>query len=117
MVGTEWSHRMARTFGKARWAETMTAHSILGRKSDLDVDPSPPVSSPAALNELDSNTWAEFATDPRDVDVRWVNEVLRGIPIKVKRVELSHNAAEAQSELIRVGLVWGLGRKGAVKWR
>jgi hypothetical protein len=33
MVGTGWSPRMARTFGKARLAETLTAHSILGRKS------------------------------------------------------------------------------------
>ena len=33
MVGTGWSPRMARTFGKVRLAETLTAHSILGRKS------------------------------------------------------------------------------------
>ncbi len=74
--------------------------------SDLAVDPFPPASSPAALNELDANAWLEFATDPREVDTQWANEVLRDFPLKVKRVELSHNAAEAQSELIRIGLVF-----------
>lgn len=39
MVGTGWSPRMARTLGKARLAEMLTAHSILGRKSKAVATP------------------------------------------------------------------------------
>jgi hypothetical protein len=72
----------------------------------LNLDPSPPASSPAALDELDSDTWLEFATDPREVDAHWVEALTNGTAITVKLVELSHNAADAQSELIRIGLAF-----------
>lgn len=72
----------------------------------LNLDPLPSASSPAVLDGLDPNTWVEFATDPREVDEQWVQEVLNDPPITIKAVELSHNAADAQNELIRIGLVF-----------
>jgi hypothetical protein len=72
----------------------------------LNLDPFPPASSPSVLRELDTDTWLEFATDPREVDVQWVEELTSGTLISIKPVELSHNAANAQSELIRIGLVF-----------
>lgn len=74
--------------------------------SSLNVDPLPSASSPAALDELDPGTWLEFATDPREVDAQWVEEVTNDPPIPIKPVELSHNAADAQNELIRIGLAF-----------
>lgn len=79
--------------------------------SKLGIDPSPVVSSPTMLQSLGNDCWMSFATDPREVDKQWVDEVLADVPLRVERVELSHNAAEPQSELIRitlafVALVW-----------
>lgn len=72
---------------------------------ELGLNPSPSVSSPTMLPSLDG-CWLDFATDPREVDKEWVDEVLSEAPLRVKRIELSHNAAEPQSELIRIGLVF-----------
>jgi hypothetical protein len=73
---------------------------------ELELDPNPTVSSPSILNMLNDDCWLDFATDPREVDARWVNEVLLDAPLRVRRVELSHNAAETQAELIRISLVF-----------
>jgi hypothetical protein len=75
---------------------------------ELEVDPFPTVFSPALLNPLDDDSWLDFATDPREVDAKWADEVLRDAPLSVKRIDLSHNAAEAQGELIRIGLAFAV---------
>ena len=74
--------------------------------SELHLDATPTVSSPAILASLNDDCWLDFATDPREVNSHWADEVLRDAPLRVKRIELSHNAAEAQGELIRIGLVY-----------
>jgi hypothetical protein len=74
----------------------------------LNLDPLPSASSPAVLDELEPDTWLEFATDPREVDAQWVEELTNGASITVKPVELSHNAADAQNELIRISLAFVL---------
>jgi hypothetical protein len=72
----------------------------------LEVEPFPPASSPDALDALSNNCWLDFAVDPREVDEQWVAAIIRDAPLKVKRTELSHNAAEPQGQLIRVGLAY-----------
>lgn len=77
----------------------------------LNLDPFPSAASPAALDALDPGTCLEFAADPREVDAQWVRELTTETTLTIKPVELSHNAAESASELIRVtlpyvALVW-----------
>jgi hypothetical protein len=69
----------------------------------LGVDPVPSVTSPTTLGPLDG-AWIDFGTDPREVDSHWLEEVLEGAPLSVKRIDLSNNAAESVKELIRIGL-------------
>lgn len=52
------------------------------RFSELDIDPLPPASSPAVINGLSDDCWLDFATDPREIDKQWVNEVPTGCPHK-----------------------------------
>ena len=88
--------------------------AILGQYEDeqrvsfasLELDPTPSVSSPSALHALDDDSRLNFAADPREVDAQWVDDVLRDAPLRVERTELSHNAAEAQGELIRITLAY-----------
>ncbi len=72
----------------------------------LKIDPTPTVSSPSVLDALNDDCWLNFATDPREVDTQWIDDVLSDAPLRVERTELSHNAAEAQGELIRITLVY-----------
>jgi hypothetical protein len=74
--------------------------------ASLELDPAPAASSPAIVEGLSDRYWLDFATDPREVDAKWADEVVRDAPLRVKRTDLSHNAAEAQGELIRVGLAY-----------
>jgi len=76
--------------------------------SQIDLDPTPIVSSPSILDRLNDDCWLDFATDPREVDAQWVDEVLQSAPLSVERIELSHNAAEPQAELIRIGVAFML---------
>ena len=71
---------------------------------DLGVDIGIPASSPLKLPNLPDDVWIEIATDSREVDGGWVDEVTIDSPIKVDRAELSLNAAESLQELIRIGL-------------
>jgi hypothetical protein len=73
---------------------------------DLGLYPAPAVSSPSQLPDLTDACWISFATDPREVDSTWLEDVLRHAPLRVERTELSHNAAEELHELIRVGLLF-----------
>jgi len=72
----------------------------------LEVDPTPTAYSPSILDPLNDNLWLNFATDPREVDAKWVDDVLRDAPLRVERIELSHNAADPQGELIRITLAY-----------
>jgi hypothetical protein len=46
----------------------------------------------------------EIATDPREVDSEWLDDALGDAPQEIVRHQLSHNAADAVQELIRIGL-------------
>ncbi len=70
---------------------------------DLGFDPAAAVSLPSSLPAL-SEAWIQFATDPREIDPAWLEDVLHTAPLRVERTELSHNAADALQELIRLGL-------------
>lgn len=72
--------------------------------SDLDFDLFSPVSSPEKLPLLPKKYWVQLAVDPREVEDAWVEAVSRDAPIEIERTQLSHNAADSEHELIRVGL-------------
>ena len=73
---------------------------------DIGVDSTPPVSSPRQVDELGADCWLDFQFEPREVEAKWVDDVIRDSPLRVELTELSHNAAEPSVELIRVGLVF-----------
>jgi hypothetical protein len=70
---------------------------------NLGFDPAAAVSLPSSLPAL-SDAWINFATDPREINSAWLEDVLHTAPLRVERTELSHNAADALQELIRLGL-------------
>lgn len=79
--------------------------------SDFDLDPSIAPDPPSTLPSLGERHWIEIGVDPREVEETWAEVSAEGAPIRVKRRTLSHNAAEATTELIRltlpyVALVW-----------
>lgn len=71
---------------------------------DLGVDISTPAPSPLKLPSLPDDVWIEIATDAREADEGWLDEVTIDSPIRVERSELSHNAADSFIDLIRIGL-------------
>ncbi|AKJ43524.1 hypothetical protein [Pragia fontium] len=71
---------------------------------ELDLDISKTISPPAELPTLPNNICIDFATDPREVDPEWLEQVTCNAPIHVRHSELSHNSADVIQELIRVGL-------------
>ena len=73
---------------------------------DLGVDSNPEASSPLLLDAISNNGWLDIATDPREVDSQWLENVLENAPLRVVQRELSHNAEDWQHELIRIGLVY-----------
>ncbi len=73
---------------------------------DLQVDPSAQASSPLQLDDLPEGCWVDVATDPREVDVLWLDDIVKNCPLPVKTVAVSHNAAVADGELLRIGLVY-----------
>lgn len=74
------------------------------RFAQLGLDPLPAAASPPLLPPLDDSWKLLVAADPRDVQPEWLDGVLRDVPFRVGRIELSHNAADPVSELIRIGL-------------
>jgi hypothetical protein len=40
------------------------------------------------------------------VDAKWLDDVLRDAPLRVERIEVSHNAAAPHAEVIRIGLAY-----------
>jgi hypothetical protein len=73
---------------------------------ELGLDTKALVSSPEKLPVLPDGVWIQFATDPREVDVVWLDSVTSDAPLRVERTELSHNAADSAKELIRIGLLF-----------
>jgi hypothetical protein len=74
--------------------------------SDFGFDTTAVVPSPTSLPVLPDSCWINIATDPREIEADWLEDVLRDAPMHVERTELSHNAADAPHELIRVGLLF-----------
>jgi hypothetical protein len=72
----------------------------------LEVGTSEPVDSPSKFPTLPNNVWVQVASDPREVDAIWLDEVADDAPVRIERVDLSHNAAHGATELIRVGIVF-----------
>jgi hypothetical protein len=71
---------------------------------EFGFDPSATVSLPTTLPMLPDGCRIDFAVDPREVKSAWVEDVLSTAPLRVERIDLSHNVAEWMQELIRVGL-------------
>jgi hypothetical protein len=63
-----------------------------------------PASPPSSLPALPGGCWITLASDPREIEAAWIDDVLSSAPLPVERVETSHNAAETLQELIRLGL-------------
>lgn len=62
------------------------------------------VQPPLSLPVLPQDVRIQIATDPREVDIAWLDRVTSNAPLRVERIELSHNSADSLQELIRVGL-------------
>jgi hypothetical protein len=73
---------------------------------ELNLDTKTPVASPTTLPDLPNGNWIELATDPREVDEAWLEEVASDAPLRVECTELSHNASGSEQELIGIGLVF-----------
>ncbi|WP_416740189.1 hypothetical protein ACM1ZW_03975 [Pseudomonas sp. NFX71] len=73
---------------------------------EIGIDAQESTPSPAHLPCLSEDCWIQLATDPREVDDYWLNQVTTHAPLKIERIELSHNAESAAQELIRLGLVY-----------
>lgn len=79
--------------------------------SDFGFDASATPASPKKLPDMGDDYWIQIAVDPREVESAWVDRAILGAPLRVKRRPLSHNAADAVVDLIRLTvpyavLVW-----------
>jgi len=79
--------------------------------SDLGLDIRALAQPPEQLPPLPDDMRLEIATDPREVEEDWLDQVANDSPVRIERSELSHNAADSLQELIRIGipyviLVW-----------
>jgi hypothetical protein len=72
----------------------------------LGLDTKTPQVTPASLPALPEGCWIQVAADPREIDEGWLSRVTSNSPLPIERTELSHNAADADQELIRVGLAF-----------
>ncbi|GAA5103691.1 hypothetical protein GCM10023211_00350 [Orbus sasakiae] len=73
---------------------------------ELGLDTKISVLSPKVLPTLSDDIWIDFGTDPREVDIEWVKQVIEDAPLPINQLDLSHNSAELAQELIRVGVVF-----------
>jgi hypothetical protein len=78
--------------------------SFRGLGIDVDESVPPPRRLPGLLDDV----RIEIATDAREVDKAWLDQVANDSPVRVERSELSHNAADSFQELIRIGLPYVL---------
>lgn len=78
---------------------------------DLGIDTKTSVPPPKTLPVLPDHSKIQFATDPREVDIAWLDKVTSAAPLQIERIKLSHNEANSIQELIRINipyllLVW-----------
>ena len=50
--------------------------------SDVGFDPEAAVASPARLPLLPDTAWVNFGADPRDVDKKWIDDILTSAPMR-----------------------------------
>ena len=70
----------------------------------LDSDVFAPILKAPLLPPLPATTFIEFAVDPRDIDEAWITQITSDAPVHIERTDLSHNAADSLSDLIRIGI-------------
>ncbi len=97
--GAEGNRFVAAVLGYYAGGRTLTFREV-GLQVAKDFSP------PEALPTLPENIWIELATDQREIDRSWVDALTSEPPLRIVRTKLSHNAAEAHQELIRVGVVF-----------
>lgn len=73
---------------------------------ELGINVESTVASPAILPDIPDTAWIQIAADSREVDHEWISRVVTDAPLRIKHTELSHNAAEFDQELIRIGLAY-----------
>lgn len=73
---------------------------------DLGLDLRELALPPATLPALPENGWIQLGADPKEVPTAWLDAIANDSPLQINRTELSHNAADATQELIRVGLIF-----------
>ncbi len=73
---------------------------------ELVVDTETEMSSSTILPALGEGSWINFGFDPRHIEPAWVEDALQGAPLPVRQTPLSHNAADNQSVLIVVGVLF-----------
>lgn len=78
---------------------------------ELGFDPEVQFAPPSSLPAPTTAPAIPIATDPREVDSKWVEELAKETTLRIQPSRLSHNAAEAANELIVLSmtlasLVW-----------
>jgi hypothetical protein len=81
------------------------------RFADLGLDIEAPGTFPLSLPDLPADFRYDVAADPKEVETAWLEALAQSAPVRVRRQELSHNAAEPTQSLIIIGtlfatLVW-----------
>lgn len=75
---------------------------------DLGLDHRAFVPPPEHLPALPEDLRIEIATDSREVEGEWLDQVADDSPVSIERTELSHNAADLLQELIRIGIPYAI---------
>ncbi|WP_404420323.1 hypothetical protein [Thalassospira australica] len=86
---------------------------VLGAKStvsfaEIGFDTKSSVDLPSSLPDPPTTIWIDIISDPREVDVAWIEKISGSAPFPVKISDSSHNAAEVTSELISIGVWYAL---------
>lgn len=113
-----WSHDPGRPVGRTMAARSFVTPDgmrfVVGlvghyRKSAVEtfasagLSPAPQVSLPKQLPDLPLGSRVDLAVDPREVEPEWLDELTVNSAIPIETIELSNNAADPVSELIRIG--------------
>jgi hypothetical protein len=73
---------------------------------DLDLDFISTSASPARLPAPPQACWINLATDPREIESEWIEDVVGDAPFPVQSTKSSLNAADSLHELITVGVLF-----------
>ncbi len=63
---------------------------------------------PSLLPALTDVAWIEFSVDPKEVEETWVKDALHESPLRIEQKERSHNAADAVTQLVSIGLPYAV---------